>query len=218
MDAEGLDDEVTGCAAAHQRLLTDLDGLTDVQARADSLLPKWTVGHVLNHLVRNAESMIRVFAAAADGLVVERYVGGSPGRDAGIEAGADRSADELVADVRSTIWRLEQSWATASAAAWHGRCVETSGREIPVPHLPFLRWREVEIHHADLGLGFTFDDWSAEYVAAELAEQLPRLPERVGGAADAIPSIRAELGDHRFLAWIVGRWTRPDLPAIGPWK
>ena len=230
MDADRLDAAVTGCAAAHQRLLADIDGLTDDQVRADSLLPKWTVGHVLNHIFRNAESMIRVFASAGDGVVVERYPGGMAGRNAGIDDGVDRLAGELVADVRSTIWRLEQSWATATPGAWTGRSLETSGREIPVSDLPFLRWREVEIHHADLGLDFTFDDWSPEYVAAELAEQLPRLPARLraaDGADDAgeegdtneiVTALRDELGDRRFLAWIVGRWSRPDLPAVAPWQ
>lgn len=234
MDADRLDAEVTGCAAAHQRLLADLDLLTDDQVCSASLLPKWTVGHVLNHIVRNAESMIRVFAAAGDGLVVERYAGGVAGRNAGIEDGADRSAAELVAEVRATIWRLEQSWATASTEAWQGRSVETSGREIPVSDLPFLRWREVEVHHADLGLGFTFDDWSDAYVTAELAKQLPRVPERLGpddaddadhadhaddadDADDVIAPLRADLGDRRLLAWLIGRWSRPDLPDLAAW-
>jgi maleylpyruvate isomerase len=225
MDADRVDAEVTGCAAAHQRLLADLDELTDEQVRSASLLPKWTVGHVLNHLVRNAESMIRVFAAAGNGLVVERYAGGMAGRNAGVEDGADRPAGELVGDVRSTIWRLEQSWATAPAEAWQGRSVETSGREIPVSRLPFLRWREVEVHHADLGLGFSFDDWSDAYVAAELAEQLPKIPDRLGAnqaddadTDDAIAALREGLGDRRFLAWIIGRWSRADLPDLAAWQ
>jgi maleylpyruvate isomerase len=221
MDAEQIDRDVTGCAAAHQRLLGDLDGLTDAQVRSDSLLPKWTVGHVLNHLVRNAEGITNVFAAAADGQVVERYPGGLAARDAGIEDGADRPADELVADVRSTIWRLEQAWATAPPMVWEqGRGREMSGAEVPVTVFPYKRWREVEIHHADLGLGFTFDDWSDDFVAAGLDEQLPALPGRVenGLAATDVAAIRAELGDRRFLAWLFGRWTTEDLPTLARWE
>jgi maleylpyruvate isomerase len=225
MDAERLDGEVTGCAAAHQRLLAELDGLTDDQVRADSLLPKWTVGHVLTHVARNADSIIRVFAAAADGRVVDRYERGVAGRNEDIEAGAGRPAAEQVADVRTTIWRLEQAWATAPAVTWHGRSREMSGGEIPVSELLFRRWREVEVHHADLGLGFTFDDWSEAYVTAELGMQLPRLSARLagatgdeaGGEVDAA-AIRSELGDRRFLAWLLGRWSQPGLPPLQPWQ
>jgi maleylpyruvate isomerase len=221
VDADRLDREVTGCAAAHQRLLADLDELTDEQVHADSLLPKWTVGHVLNHLVRNAEGMLRVFAAAADGQVAERYPGGLAGREAGIEDGAARPAADLVADVRSTIWRLEQAWATAPPMVWQqGMSLEPSGAQVPLASFPYKRWREVEIHHADLGLGFGFDDWSDGFVAAGLEEQRPSLSGRVDGglAAPEVDAIAAELGDRRFLAWLFGRWTRPGLPTLARWE
>ena len=55
-----LDRDVEGCAGAHQRLLAGLEDLTDDQARRDSLLPGWTVGHVLTHLARNAEAFTRL--------------------------------------------------------------------------------------------------------------------------------------------------------------
>jgi maleylpyruvate isomerase len=219
VDPDRIDADVTGAAAAHQRLLADLDRLTDDEVHRPSLLPKWTVGHVVNHIFRNAEGMIRVFEAAGDGRVVERYHGGVAARDSGIEDGADRPADELVGDVRTTIWRLEQAWAGASFDVWRdGLSLEISGRELPARDLVFRRWREVEVHHADLGLDFTFDDWSDGYVARELEEQLPRLPARLGPAGDEAPKLRAELGDHRFVAWLLGRWSRPDLPDITPWQ
>jgi hypothetical protein len=34
--------------------------------------------------------------------------------------------------------------------------------------LLFVRWREVCVHHADLGLGYTWADWDDEYVRLEL--------------------------------------------------
>ncbi|MGH9247192.1 MAG: maleylpyruvate isomerase N-terminal domain-containing protein [Acidimicrobiales bacterium] len=213
-----LDDEIAGCAAAHQRLLATLDGLTDDAARRPSELPDWSVGHVLTHVARNADSFVRVVEAAADGRVVDRYVDGVSGRNADIETGARRPAVELVDDVRSTIWRLEQTWATAPTAAWAGTSREISGREIPITDAPFLRWREVEVHHADLGLGFTFDDWSDAYVDAELTEQLAKLPARlVAVGPDPTEELRARLGDRRLLAWLLGRWSDPDLPELTSW-
>jgi len=77
------------------------DGLLD--GSAPSRLPGWSVGHVLTHLARNADSIGRVLAAADRGETVARYAPGQ--RDAEIESGATRPADELVADVRAAIER-----------------------------------------------------------------------------------------------------------------
>ncbi|MFM8776484.1 MAG: maleylpyruvate isomerase N-terminal domain-containing protein, partial [Actinomycetota bacterium] len=56
--ADDLNEHVSGCAEAHQRLLTALGSLTDDQCREDSLLPNWSRGHVLTHLARNADSHV----------------------------------------------------------------------------------------------------------------------------------------------------------------
>ena len=55
-----LDTDVAGCAQSHQALLAELDGLAradEVSVTQASLLPDWTVGHVLTHLARNADAM-----------------------------------------------------------------------------------------------------------------------------------------------------------------
>ena len=58
-----------------------------------------TVGHVLTHLARNADSMVLVLDATERGEVVERFPGGMPTRNADIDAGAARPAHEQVADM-----------------------------------------------------------------------------------------------------------------------
>ncbi len=55
----------------------------------------WTVGHVLTHLARNAESHVRMLEGATMGEALEQYAGGYDQRAADIEAGADRSAHVL---------------------------------------------------------------------------------------------------------------------------
>ena len=85
--ARALDAQVAGCAAAHQRLLASLAELSDADARADSMLPGWSRGHVLNHLARNADSHARMFEAATRGQEAPQYPGGMEGRVAEIEAG-----------------------------------------------------------------------------------------------------------------------------------
>ena len=144
--------------------------LDAADVRLPSLLPGWTVGHVLTHVARNADSFVRMLEGVERGEIVDQYEGGVGARAADIEAGAGRPAGELVHDVRGTIWRFEG----------HGRADQRRGTgrrgsfgDGPVDGLPFRRWREVEVHHADLGLpGFTFADWSSAYVRRELQREL----------------------------------------------
>src|SRR5918997_461459 len=80
--------DIASCRAAHERMVRVLDGVTEEVAGHPSLLPDWTVAHVVTHLARNAESMHRRIEAARRGELVEQYVGGEAGPGGGIEAGA----------------------------------------------------------------------------------------------------------------------------------
>lgn len=50
---------------------------------------------------------------------------------------------------------------------------------------PRSRWRETEVHHADLGLGFTVDDWDEVFVEAELERWMGGLEKRLPPGAGA---------------------------------
>ncbi len=189
---------IAGGQAAHQRLFSTLDGLDDEKARRPSRLPEWTVGHVLTHLARNADSHVRMLDGARRGEALEQYAGGNEQRAADIEAGATRRADALAADVRSAAVRLEEAWATASPDAWDGHGL-ARGRRWECRQLPFHRWREVELHHVDLGLGYEITDWPDGYVTRELPEALAKLPDR-------LPDANAR---RQLLAWLVGRADNP---------
>lgn len=191
---------VAGATAAHRRLWDTVAPITDEVARQPSLLPGWSVGHVLSHIARNADSHIRVLEGAQAGEQRHQYPGGSEQRADDIEAGSSRSAAELVVDVRDSIDRLEATWAAMTPETWKGTGFRSGGGLWTAPHTVFSRWREVEIHHADLGLAYGPDDWDEDYVAVELARQLSVLPQRLdrGGRRD-------------LLAWIVGRADQPGL-------
>ena len=51
-----------------------------------------------------------------------------------------------------------------------------NGELCPCAELPSRRWREVEIHRVDLGLGAEPADWPDAYVDLELPKALAQLP------------------------------------------
>jgi maleylpyruvate isomerase len=188
---------INGCTTAHAALLADLEGLTDDQARQPSRLPDWSVGHVLTHLARNADSVVRRLDGAMRGEVLTQYAGGIEGRRADIAAGADRSADELVADVRASATAVDQLITTLPPAVWDAHSTTSRGVEEDSRAVVFSRWREVAVHHGDLGLTETSVPLPAELVSDWLPIELANLPSR---------------GDTQaLLAWIIGRGPAPDL-------
>jgi maleylpyruvate isomerase len=227
--------DIDGARGAHVRLADTLSRLTDAQACSPSLLPGWTVGHVLTHLARNADSHVRMFEAAGRGQVADQYPGGQSQRASEIEAGAGRRAADLAEDVRETSRRLEAAWDAASDDTWKTAIGRLMQGPLPVSDLPFGRWREVEVHHADLGLGYSWADWPDSFADAELARAIAGLPERLPDgvgltlvATDAgqrwvvgqdAPSPSVVTADRRrLLAWLLGRIDDPAFPVIRPWQ
>jgi len=200
-------------ADAHQRLFSALDGLTDAQVRAPSPLPGWTVGHVLSHLARNADSHVRRTEAAARDEVVDQYAGGQAGRAADIEAGAAGRADQLVADVRRSGLAAEQAWRDVPPAAWSRITRDGDGRERPLFELPSRRWQEVEVHLVDLGLGPTPRDWPDAFVI----EWLPRTRERMHASLPPESRTLRWESPADELAWFYGRLHRDDAPDPPAW-
>ena len=199
-----LNEHVVGCAAAHQRLLGALESLTDEQCRQDSLLPNWSRGHVLTHLARNADSHVNLLQAAVRGEVGEQYASVEQ-RNGDIEHGAKRGADELVMDLRLSIYGLEAAWASANEKTWSGTGRNLRGGVIEMSSLVFLRWREVEIHHADLNLGVGYDDLTPLYVRLELDQQIMLWRSRKPMGMTELPEIAKKLLPSQRLAWLMGR-------------
>ena len=201
------DEAVAGCRASHRRLFATIRSIDESTVRQPSRLPGWTVGHLLTHLARNADSHVRMLLAADRGESVEQYPGGADQRAADIEAGAGRPRDALVTDVGQSAIDLEAVWETTSAAGWAGHGLRR-GRQWPCVELPFHRWREVEVHHVDLGLGYEATDWPEEYVARELPVALARVPGRVADPAQR----------RLLLAWLLDRGTQPTPLDLDGWE
>lgn len=137
-DERMLNEHVAGCAAAHQLLLGSLDGLTDAECREPSKLPNWSRGHVLTHLARNADSHVHLLIAAGNGEIADQYPGGIQARSQAIEDGSNRTSDELVSDVRTSIYSLEAQWAKATPTTWEGEGRTARGAVIAMSDLVFF--------------------------------------------------------------------------------
>jgi maleylpyruvate isomerase len=135
-----------------ERLETLVAGLDDAGARAPSLLPGWTRGHVVAHVARNAEAIGRLVRWARTGEETPMYA--SPAeRDAEIERTAHRPAAALLDDLRGTAAALDHALAgLALDAVWSREVRVRQGAVVPAALLPWLRVREVWLHAADLAL------------------------------------------------------------------
>lgn len=155
-------------ADATARLLDTVDSLADDRFVEPSLLPGWSIGHVVAHLALNAEAITQVLQAVASGQTATMYADNET-RDADIEALAGEDPEEL-----RTRLSVGATFLAEQIAVLDPRDDETEFERTPGGHLmrvgamPFLRLREVEIHHADLGVGFTHVDWSEEFVVRVL--------------------------------------------------
>ena len=204
---EALAADLAALQESTARLESTLDGIDDLRARAPALLPGWTVGHVLTHLARNADGMVRLVHWARTGVPRPMYPS-SQARNHDIEAGAGRPAAALVEDVRSSAGRLEQALTgLAGAGAEDLDRLLTFGPprpgavpDTPAHALPYARRRELEIHHVDLGLGYGPGDWPADFVERTLLFVHAR-----SGAVDVV----GEPAD--VLAWRLGRGAAPSV-------
>lgn len=211
---DGLERDVQGAAAAHGRLVADLATLTDDQAAQPSLLPGWSVAHVLTHIARNADSHVPMLQAANRGEVVAQYPGGVDQRNADIEAGAGRPVAALIADVAASNARLEAAWAAMTPDGWAGQGLSAFG-PVAIDDLPFRRWRETVVHQADLGLSYTWRDWPADYVRLELARMTMLWASRKPMGLTTLPAAAMVLSDHERTAWLIGRTSVEGLDAAG---
>ncbi|WP_333778313.1 maleylpyruvate isomerase family mycothiol-dependent enzyme [Streptomyces sp. IBSBF 3136] len=213
--------------ASTDRFLATVTSLSEVEVAGETLVPPWTRGHVITHVARAADSMCRLLTWARTGIETPQYTS-MDARALEIEAGASRPVTALVADVRNTSARFEDLVRALPQAAWHNEVRMRTGELRTPATLVLTRLRELEIHHADLDIGYRFSDIpsdAARWIIGDIVEALARRP--------ATPPLRLEATDtglvHALgangltisgrqadlLAWLSGRSPGKGLTADG---
>lgn len=184
-----------------RRLLGTVERFTEGDVAAPSLCAGWSRAHVLTHLARNAEGIARASRAATSGTGETMYAGLAE-RDADIEAGAHRRADELAADVRDTARALAPELARVHPSELHDVRIERTpgGPTFWAANLLFMRLREVVVHHIDLDAGFGFDDLDQPDLT-EIADLFLRdAVARLAAAEDPLHlTLRSDAGEEHVV-------------------
>jgi maleylpyruvate isomerase len=224
-------------AVAGQAVEATAAGLTDADARAPSLLPGWTRGHLLTHIARNADGLRNLLTWARTGIETPQYASAGE-RDAAIAAGAARPAAELRADVEAADAAFAAAAASLRAADWDAQVHGLRGPDHPAWYTLWRRLSEVEIHHVDLGTGYRPANWPGSFARQGLIRmavefQAPGLPRVTLRAAES--GLTQELGPKttassdpaapvpvltgpaaELLGWLIGRGDGAGLTVQPP--
>jgi maleylpyruvate isomerase len=220
-------------------LLDTASRLSDEDVAAPSLCEGWTRGHVLSHIARNAEAMVRLTHWAVTGERQEMYPGGTEKRDADIEAGAGRGAGEQLTDLRETAAALAETFPDLLGDLAAPEVEMRGGYLVASRTLPFLRLREVVLHHVDLDAGYSLADVDGDVLVRLLDDAVGRLRQsrrapsvtlrtdegeswEVGQRDGGVPQATEVAGPrHGLLLWLARRigsgvssssGALPDLP------
>jgi maleylpyruvate isomerase len=177
--------------------------LSDADLRAPSALPDWSRAHVVAHLSRNAEALVRLVHWAATGEVTPMYP--SPeSRAQDIAATAQEPAAVLREELVATAGLLDARLSALDAAGWAGTVRSALGRELTAAGIPWMRIREVWLHAIDLDAGVR----TAGFPKGLLVELLDDVAGVVG-AKPACPPVLLHATDSD------DRWTLgPDVARV----
>jgi maleylpyruvate isomerase len=156
---------------ATQRLLGTGRVIAEPDLRAPSLLPGWTRAHVLAHLARSADAMRNLLIGARSGTDRPAYRS-TEARAEEIEQGAQRRPADLMADVAGAAMAFRTLTRQLPDEAWAYRVQILGSAPFPLGQLLTRRLVEVELHHSDLGLGYTPADWPAKFTRMDLPEPM----------------------------------------------
>lgn len=194
-----LSDNLALLAHETSSLIATARALDDQSVRAASRCQGWTRAHVLSHLSRNADALGNLASWAITGTPVAMYK--SPqARDADIEAGSTRSAQDIFTDLKESAARFASAAPGLAGPPENVEVQMRAGRRVLGGQLPTLRLLEVVFHHVDLNAGYTFADADPEFVRRSISNAIHRMKTNAQE-----PSIL--LRSHEGDSWSVGEGT-----------
>jgi maleylpyruvate isomerase len=201
-------------AEASRRLVRTVDGMAEATYAEPSLLPDWTRGHVVAHLALNAEGLAGALRGLTEGRSVPMYAS-QEARDGDIAALGRAEPEAIRSRLLAGVTDFADAVAAVPEEAWGIEVDRTPGQQsFKAGAAPGMRHREVEIHHADLGLGYSHADWPATFAVRlieYIAKRYPDAPlavhatdvERTWRLADGGPTVSGTAADLGW--WLTGR-------------
>ena len=222
-------------AAANQRLVRAVDALDDAAFATSSLLPDWTVGHVLAHHALNGEALAGVLDGVASGGGRPMYAS-QEARDNDIADLGGASPSELRARLMGSTELFDREVSDLADDKWETVIERTPGNPaFTARSTVLMRVREVEIHHADLGIGYTAADWSPAFSTLVLDSMrkrafpsafrvLARDLATTWSYGDGEPASTVSGDAHDLAWWLTGRGDGSaltadsgELPEVSAW-
>ncbi len=146
-------------AAATRRLVRTVDGMADTAYAEPSLLPDWTRGHVVAHLALNAEGLAGALRGLTEGRSVPMYRS-LEARTSDITSLGALAPEAIRSRLLGAVTDFSHAVKAVPEEAQDVELERTPGvPAFQAGEVPLMRLREVEIHHADLGLAYTHADW-----------------------------------------------------------
>ncbi len=229
----------TGLDASAVALNRTVDGLSDDEMAAASLLPGWSRAHVVAHVALNGLALAQVLDGVGRGQSVAMYRSDEQ-RDDDIAELVEAGPAELRERLLAATTAFGEAVEAMGPARWQGTFSRVPGGPLwPASSVVTTRRRELEVHHTDLGAAYTREDWPADFVV-ELLDTV--CEDRAGSGpfraratdlgrewlvtGDADGSGPVVMGSGADLGWwLTGRGAGEGLscdsgalPVLGPWR
>ena len=215
--------------AGTEFLLREVAALPDDALADPSRLPGWSRAHVVAHVARNAEALVRLATWARTGVETPMYTDREQ-RARDIEESARNPVETLREELANTAAELDAALAALDERSWQASVRTAANRPIPATEVPWMRVREVWLHAVDLDGGAELTDVPPDVVESLLDDATGTL-----SAQPDCPSVRLAATDRDrswtlgqdggievcgtaadLLGWLIGRCGSERLDADGP--
>jgi maleylpyruvate isomerase len=194
---------------ATQRPIDDARIMTEPDLRAPSLLPGWSRAYILAHLARGADAMRNLLIGARAGQDRPAYASPRPAPPTSPTAQLP-APKELMEGLAGSAMALRTVALQLPDQAWRYQVRMPGSPRFPASQLLTRRLAEVELHHCDLGIGYSHDQWSAVFTTMELGE--PLRSQRAERLSYIQPeSVRAQSMARKIPPY------KPSQPLPGSW-